>query len=295
MNYRLLRNIFTSFVFFLLITPNISAQENAFRFYIEKYKKAAIDQMRRYGIPASITLAQGLLESDAGRSTLALEANNHFGIKCHNGWRGKTIYHDDDRKDDCFRKYNSVKESFEDHSIFLSTHQRYAFLFELKTTDYKGWARGLKQAGYATSATYSEKLISIIERYSLYQYDRKAIGSSGIKYFTHQPMISNGLLYIRLGVGETLKDIAKEFDISRAALRRYNEIDKRYVPESGSVIYLEKKKRKASKDYSLHVVRTGESLWSISQLYGVRMKVLIARNNLGKDNPLMEGAILKVR
>lgn len=289
------RNFISTLVVLFILSIRVSAQDYVFRSYVEKYKDVAVDQMRRYGIPASITLAQGLLESDAGRSTLAVEGNNHFGIKCHNDWRGRTLYHDDDRKNECFRRYSSAMDSFEDHSVFLATHQRYSFLFDLKRTDYKGWARGLKQAGYATSPTYPEKLITLVERYSLYKYDNPDGGSSERKIFYHQPMISNGLLYVRLGNKETLKDIAKEFDISRAALRRYNDLDRRYIPESGSVIYLEKKNRKSSKEYSMHVVRAGENLWSISQIYGVKMKVLISRNNLGEGNPLVEGMTLKVR
>lgn len=283
----------------LLVMPLfVVAQSNAHLQYIDKYKDLAVSQMKKYGIPASITLAQGLLESDAGRSMLAVEGNNHFGIKCHTDWTGKKMYHDDDRRDDCFRVYRNVEGSFEDHSLFLTTHSRYAFLFDLKTTDYVGWARGLKKAGYATNPAYAEKLIEIIERYNLDMYDKggkfqkenaAAVG------FAHQPYISNNLLYVRIGDGESLKEIAKEFDMTRMRLRRYNEINREYLPEPGSVIYLERKKSKADKQYQLHTVQSGESLWSISQLYGVRLKALMRRNGLDENSAIQVGQILEVR
>lgn len=283
----------------LLVMPLfVVAQSNAHLQYIDKYKDLAVSQMKKYGIPASITLAQGLLESDAGRSMLAVEGNNHFGIKCHTDWTGKKMYHDDDRRDDCFRVYRNVEGSFEDHSLFLTTHSRYAFLFDLKTTDYVGWARGLKKAGYATNPAYAEKLIEIIERYNLDMYDKggkfKKENAAAVG-FAHQPYISNNLLYVRIGDGESLKEIAREFDMTRMRLRRYNEINREYVPEPGSVIYLERKKGKADKQYQLHTVQSGESLWSISQLYGVRLKALMRRNGLDENSAIQVGQILEVR
>lgn len=283
----------------LLVMPLfVVAQSNAHLQYIDKYKDLAVSQMKKYGIPASITLAQGLLESDAGRSMLAVEGNNHFGIKCHSDWTGKKMYHDDDRRDDCFRVYRNVEGSFEDHSLFLTTHSRYAFLFDLKTTDYVGWARGLKKAGYATNPAYAEKLIEIIERYNLDMYDKggkfKKENAAAVG-FAHQPYISNNLLYVRIGDGESLKEIAKEFDMTRMRLRRYNEINREYLPEPGSVIYLERKKGKADKQYQLHTVQSGESLWSISQLYGVRLKALMRRNGLDENSAIQVGQILEVR
>lgn len=287
----------------LLVVPFITmAQSNAHLQYIEKYKNLAVSQMKKYGVPASITLAQGLLESDAGRSMLAVEGNNHFGIKCHSDWTGKKMYHDDDRRDDCFRVYRNAEGSFEDHSLFLTTHSRYAFLFDLKPTDYKGWARGLKKAGYATNPAYAEKLIEIIERYDLDKYDK----GGGVRWnshtsgpddiiFAHQPYISNDLLYIKMGYDESLKDIAKEFEMTRMRLRRYNEIDRGYMPEPGSVIYLERKKGRADRQYQVHTVRSGESLWSISQLYGVRLKSLMRRNGLDENSVIKVGQILEVR
>ena len=157
-------------LFCALLALSLSAQ-SVQQQYIEKYAPVAVAEMQRSGVPASITLAQGLLESGSGRSTLATKGNNHFGIKCHSKWTGDTIHADDDRKNECFRKYKSADESFRDHSDFLRYSDRYKFLFELERTDYKGWAYGLKQAGYATDPTYASKLIKYVEDYNLSRYD----------------------------------------------------------------------------------------------------------------------------
>ena len=153
----------------MVISQNMTWNQR-YKDYFDKYKDVAVEQMLKYHIPASITLAQGVLESGAGKSELATRANNHFGIKC-NGWTGRKSYHDDDEMNECFRAYDNVYESYRDHSVFLTTSKRYSSLFELKLTDYKGWARGLKACGYATSPTYANKLIEIIQLYKLYQYD----------------------------------------------------------------------------------------------------------------------------
>lgn len=290
-------SVLIAFVLFLVLPASVAAQTRnaAFESYIDKYKDMAISQMNKYHIPASITLAQGLLESDAGRSTLAVEGNNHFGIKCHSDWTGKTLYHDDDRASECFRKYQNPSASFEDHSIFLASGKRYEFLFAFDQTDYKSWAYGLKKAGYATSPTYATNLIRIIETYELYQYDGKTGRSKAPSQLKHQPYISNGLLYVIFQDGETLWDISQEFDVSRYRLRHFNEIDRKYLPDPGSVIYLERKKGSAAKQYKTHVVQSGESLWDIAQLYGVRMKALIRKNHLDAENPLYVGMPLRVR
>jgi len=154
----------------LLLVFHIAAQ-NKSELYIKKYKDIAISEMNSYGIPASITLAQGILESGNGESRLAVDGNNHFGIKCHNNWNGETIIEDDDEKGECFRKYSNVGDSFRDHSLFLKERSRYEFLFEYKITNYKKWARGLKKAGYATNPKYASLLINIIKKYNLTQYD----------------------------------------------------------------------------------------------------------------------------
>ena len=203
--------------------------------YINQYKDIAIGQMHKYHIPASITLAQGLLESGAGKSELAHKANNHFGIKCHS-WDGKRIYHDDDKKGECFRVYKSAKDSYEDHSIFLSTGSRYAFLFKYSETDYVAWARGLKRAGYATSPTYADKLIDIIERYNLDQYDRIQQSSKPKVLNPHTPYIANDIVYIVARQGDTMQSIADEFGIAKRKLIIYNDLYRGYVPVKGDII-----------------------------------------------------------
>ena len=265
--------------------------------YIKKYRDIAVEEMRKYHIPASITLAQGLLESGAGQSTLARKSNNHFGIKCGRDWDGKSVRYDDDARNECFRAYKHPKQSYEDHSKFLASRSRYAFLFKLKITDYKGWAKGLKKAGYATDRRYAQRLIDIIELYDLHQYDTK----KGLKWMKdnpnpHQPYIANGLVYIVVRPGDTWKSISKEFDVSRKKLRKYNDLYKGYVLQPGDILYLEKKNRKADKEHVVHVLRAGESMYSISQKYGIRLKNLYKRNKMEPDSPAPEvGTILRLR
>jgi LysM repeat protein len=265
--------------------------------YIKKYRDIAVEEMKKYHIPASITLAQGLLESGAGQSTLARKSNNHFGIKCGSDWKGKSVRHDDDERNECFRAYKHPKQSYEDHSKFLVSRPRYASLFKLKITDYKGWARGLKKAGYATNPRYAEQLIGIIELYDLDRYDKKG----GLKWMKknpnpHQPYIANGLLYIVVRSGDTWKSISKEFDISQSKLREYNDLYKGYNLQVGDILYLEKKKRKASKDNIVHVLRSGESMYTVSQKYGIRLKNLYKLNKMSPEDPAPAlGTILRLR
>lgn len=172
------------FLFSLLLGLSVFSQSKT-DLYIEKYAELAVSEMQEFGIPASITLSQGILESGNGESYLATQGKNHFGIKCH-GWEGEEIFADDDAENECFRKYKRVKQSYRDHSEFLTTHSRYSSLFDLKITDYKGWAKGLKKAGYATSPTYADKLISIIERYDLQRFDKGISGQNKQELFvTH--------------------------------------------------------------------------------------------------------------
>ena len=216
--------------------PTSTAGKDAYSAYIARYSDMAVDQMKQYGIPASITLAQGLLESDAGRSTLASKCNNHFGIKCHNDWKGRKMYHDDDERQECFRCYGSPEDSYRDHSLFLVNGARYKDLFKLGATDYKGWAKGLKAAGYATSPTYAQKLIELIERYGLDRYDTR----NGVRLkpgqLPHQPLLVNGQRCVRLREGETLKDIAREYGMQLRLLRRFNEVDRKFTPPVGTLI-----------------------------------------------------------
>lgn len=294
--------LFLLFIISVSLSGNTTAQNRnrLYMQYIDTYKDLAISHQKKYKIPASITLAQGLLESGAGTGTLARKSNNHFGIKCHNKWAGARVYHDDDAKGECFRKYNHPKESYEDHSLFLTRNMRYAQLFELKSTDYKGWARGLQRCGYATDKAYASKLIQIIELYDLYQYDRKGRTSQDIPqlpkgYAPHQVYRSSGLYYVEARPGDKLENIGKEFGLSVKKLCNYNEIPKDYPLDQGMVIYLEKKNKKADRAYKQHVVSAGESMHDISQMYGMRIKYLYKLNN--KDNGYVpaEGDVLILR
>ena len=261
----------------------------AYQTYINQYKDLAIEQMLRYRIPASITLAQGLFESAAGRSDLVRQGNNHFGIKCHN-WTGPTQYHDDDARGECFRAYRNVRDSYEDHSKFLTSGARYAFLFKLKITDYKGWARGLKKAGYATDPSYANRLITIIEDYELYKYDNQGMGRREARKWEkeikkkpwllnpHQVYIANGLAYVVARDGDSFELLGGEFDISWKKLVDCNDLHREYTLEAGDIIYLKKKNKKAQKPYTVHIVRDGDSMHSISQKYGIRLKYLYKMN-----------------
>ena len=279
------------------LTLQAQTRNKQYEDYIKKYRELAVEEMKKYHIPASITLAQGLLESGAGQSTLARKSNNHFGIKCGGDWTGKTVSHDDDARGECFRAYKHPKDSYEDHSKFLAGRPRYASLFKLKITDYKGWARGLKKAGYATNPRYADQLIGIIELYELYKYDEK----NYLKWIKknpnpHQTYIANDLLYIVVRAGDSWKSISKEFDISQKKLRKYNDLYKGYALQVGDILYLEKKNKKADKEHIVHVLRAGESMYSVSQKYGIRLKNLYKMNKMDADDPAPEvGTILRLR
>ena len=272
------------------------AQSNAYLQYIETYKIMAIDQMQRYRIPASITLAQGLIESDAGRSTLATVANNHFGIKTGGLWNGPYILRNDDAPNEKFRKYKSAAESYEDHSRFLSTRGRYSSLFNLKLTDYSSWATGLKAAGYATNPRYAEILIGIIERYNLAQYDRMRLvypnGGAKQRARVERPVyLCNDLVYVVAKRGDDFAAIAYDTGISESKLRKYNEVGKEYMLAEGDVVFLAKKKKHVAEPLrmKLHTVQPGESMYSISQRYGIRLKYLYKWNLFPKDYELSVG------
>ena len=295
-----------SIALFLALSGSAQVRWNqVYQQYINQYKDIAIEQMKRYHIPASITLAQGLFESGAGRSELTRRGNNHFGIKCH-GWTGRTTYHDDDKNNECFRAYDSAYESFEDHSKFLAGSQRYRSLFSLKQTDYKGWARGLKDAGYATNPQYANKLIEIIQLYKLYQYDTakgydkfmtEHARDHAVNGDLHIIKAFNKNYYIIVRKGDTFKSIAEEIGISYRKIAKYNERDKRDQLEEGEIIWLKKKQRKAPKDYKgrLHYVRAGESMYSIAQKYGIRLKNLYKMNDFEPDHQIRVGEGLRLR
>ena len=279
------------------LTLQAQTRNKQYEAYIKKYRELAVEEMKKYHIPASITLAQGLLESGAGQSALARKSNNHFGIKCGSDWYGKTVSHDDDARGECFRAYKHPKDSYEDHSKFLAGRPRYASLFNLNITDYKGWARGLKKAGYATNPRYADQLIGIIELYELYKYDDK----NYLKWIKknpnpHQTYIANDLLYIVVRAGDSWKSISQEFDISQKKLRKYNDLYKGYALQVGDILYLEKKNKKADKEHIVHVLRAGESMYSISQKYGIRLKNLYKLNKMDEDDPTPKtGTILRLR
>ncbi|MBR6445690.1 MAG: glucosaminidase domain-containing protein [Prevotella sp.] len=265
--------------------------------YVNQYKDIAIHEMRRYNIPASITLAQGILESGAGSSELCRKGNNHFGIKCH-GWSGRAVYHDDDESQECFRAYDSAKESFEDHSRFLATSARYKRLFQLSRTDYKSWAYGLKECGYATNPQYAQKLIQLIELYQLHQYD-----SPDSKHHPTMPVqdqhiirIYNKNLYVVAQNGDTFKSIAEEVGLSYRKLAKYNERNRNDRLVEGDIVYLKKKQKRADKAFKKtpHVVQAGESMYSIAQKYGIRLKSLYKKNHLNPDHQIKVGDRLKV-
>ena len=189
----------------VIIIPKILNTED----YVKYYSNIAMDEMVQFGIPASITLAQGILESGAGKGRLAVQANNHFGIKCHD-WNGKKIYHDDDKEQECFRKYDNPEYSYRDHSLFLTNRVRYSFLFDFKRDDYKQWAKGLKKAGYATDPKYPQKLIDLIERYELYKYDNIVLKKKNRQY--------------KVKRGDTLYSISEKFNMSVSSIKRLNNL-----------------------------------------------------------------------
>ncbi len=297
------------FLFFSLCWAFVStfgqtlSRNSVFQQYFETYDDIAVEQMQKYGIPASITLAQGVLESGAGKSELATKGNNHFGIKC-NGWTGRRVYHDDDERNECFRAYNNAYQSYVDHSVFLRNSPRYSRLFNLKITDYKGWARGLKACGYATSPTYAHRLIEIIEVYELYKYDtgnRVSFDKFQVKQMElgdlRHVKAFNSNYYVIARKGDTYYTIGADADVSPRRLASFNERDVNDALEEGEIVWLKKKRRKAPKEFSLrpHQVKAGESMYSIAQLYGIRLKNLYKLNDLPADYRIKVGDFLWVR
>lgn len=282
----------------LSLVYSIEMRGDIYEDYINSYADMAQAQQEEYGIPASIILAQGLLESSAGRSRLASEGNNHFGIKCHADWEGETMLRDDDRPNECFRVYSNAAESYRDHSLFLK-RPRYSSLYDLQITDYPGWARGLRECGYATDPNYADKLISIIERYALYTYDdptltnpeetvafiRETLSSS------HPVRRSNGLHYVVAFPGDTYASIAKEFGMSEKKLKEYNDSKEKKVKEWEEV-YLEPKSDEAPEGARSATIGEGENMRSISQRYGIKLSVLKGLNKKAKDKP---GTVLRLR
>jgi len=281
------------YLIIILITFSVSAQELSSEDYIQKFHKIAIDEMHSYGIPASITLAQGILESGNGNSQLSKKSKNHFGIKCHKGWEGKKVYHDDDEENECFRKYRKVSDSYRDHSEFLKNRYRYSFLFDYKMTDYKSWAKGLKKAGYATNPHYADKLIELIERFDLAQYDnanksgKRKVKKPKRKERKKIRKSENGLKYVLSEKGDDFDKIAREHSMWMWELLKYNDVNRNQNLSDGMVVYLEQKKSKSKTEF--HIVENGETLYSISQLHGVQLVKLRHKNRIDKDQDVQEG------
>ena len=272
--------------------------------YIETWKDQAILQMQLHGIPASITLAQGILESADGNSALAKYANNHFGIKCHD-WEGETYIQDDDTYNECFRKYDEASQSYNDHSQFLLTRSRYSFLFNYKSNDYENWAHGLKKAGYATNPQYGNLLIQIIEDHDLSQYDKMNSVSSKevvsevkvvatLTKVKHEVEVhDNNIKYIEVKHGDTFQKIADEFEMGLWQIYKYNDLNKSDVLQEGDIIYLQPKRNSAKVD--LYTVKKGDSMKKISQLYGVKLKKIYKKNNMEPGTEPEVGQVLWLR
>ena len=322
LNFNTIRTIIkgaaAAIILLLAVLPGYGQQRMTRQEYIDRYKDAAIQYMKTHGIPASITLAQGCLESADGNSDLAVKANNHFGIKCHNDWKGPTYYKKgDDPGKSCYRKYRNASESFKDHSDFLRYGQRYAFLFDLEITDYKGWSHGLKKAGYATDPKYAQKLIKIIEDYRLYSFDRelsaKAEENRNIlppspneimkvmelnpartsllyKYSRNRTIYQrNGVPYILAGDMDTYETLAEEYNLFTRELLRYNDLKDPVDLVPGTVVYLQRKKAKAQKHMEIHIAVDGDTYYDIAQKYGVRMKKLFKYNDYRDGDILHTG------
>ncbi len=290
----------------------VAADDTPQERYIARYSGIAVSEMKRTGVPASITLAQGMLESRYGLSSMATDGNNHFGIKCHNDWKGKRMYYDDDARGECFRVYRSAEESFRDHSDFLRYWDRYKFLFELKPTDYKGWAKGLKKAGYATDPAYATKLIKIIEDYRLYRFDtgsagevvevpqaplrlekasvQKLAASESYTFSLSRPMFKrNGVRFVYSQPGETWESIAASYNLFLKEILRFNDLSEASALPQGTVVYLQKKKRQAAPGMEMYVFSEGENLRDVCQRFAVQKAKILKLNGLSSDYVPQEG------
>ena len=315
------------FILTFLIVPLVFSQtkDELVKKYVSEYSDISIREMKKSGVPASITMAQGLLESAYGKSRLAVSANNHFGIKCKRTWKGKTIRHDDDSAQECFRSYDSADESYRDHSRFLKDNSRYAFLFDYDPYDYESWAHGLKKAGYATNPKYAYLLIDLIDRYNLSSLDKgnaviikgKVVPKStkvviqekhvptrcevekleirkalyicgGLKVYK-----TNGVDYVLTVDGDTYTSLSKRLGMSA---RRLSKLNDTYADARvGDVVYIKSKSSKADKKYTVHVVKNGDKLYDISQKYAVKLRKLAKRNGKGANDELSVGERIRLR
>lgn len=275
--------------------------------YIQEYTPYALKSQSKFGIPVAITLAQGLLESGAGNSILARDANNHFGIKCHNAWRGDRIFHTDDAPDECFRAYDTAQDSFDDHAQYLSSQKRYQSLFGINPSNYKAWARGLQKAGYATDKEYANKLIKIIEDYQLhrisdgnipseYAYDTPRDNPRKTPTSLKRELLTGyGLLYVIAKENDDIATIARELGVNEKDLLEYNDYPTGYPLQKGDIIYLQMKLKRAMPPHYEHVIKVGESMHSIAQLYGIQLKALYEMNHLNEEYTPQVGDLLRLR
>jgi len=294
-------NIFSISVFLLCVHPG-TAQKYTAKDYIETFKEDAVKEMYLNKIPASIVLAQAMFESANGNSELAKNANNHFGIKCKKEWSGDSYAKDDEEEKECFRKYNSVLESYTDHSNFLKSRPRYQFLFEIPVSDYKAWCLGLKEAGYATDPKYAKRLIDIIEKYKLYELDQHppiekpefpGMNMEVPEMDIREVYRFNRGKFIITKQGDSFFKIASEFNIELEKLLEFNDIKKGDKIEIGQKLFLEPKRDKAKEPY--HVVQKGETLRQISQIHGIKLSILCKNNHLKPESELKPGEILYLR
>jgi len=295
--------------------------------YINSYKGLAVSEMNRTGIPASITLAQGIIESDCGHSTLAQQGNNHFGIKCHDDWKGPTIKHTDNSRNECFRKYARAEDSFYDHSDFLKTVPRYTFLFNLNVTDYKAWAQGLKKAGYATNPDYANMLIRTVEENGLSYFDHgfnmstltvvksdsirkttvthssdstkksSSISNGNLSVLARVPRImeNNRIQYIIVKDGDTREKLENEFQLLRWELAKYNELHNDFIPVPGQILYLQPKRDKAEAGKEYYNTTEGDTMYLVSQKYGIKLKKLYEMNRMEEGSEPGAGKKLWLR
>ena len=317
-------------VLLMSITLWAQSRNASYEAYIEQYRHLAIEQQRLHAIPAAITMAQALLESAAGKSELATKANNHFGIKCTSDWPGKTYQYNDERTNECFRHYATAQDSYEDHSLFLK-RKRYESLFALSVGDYKGWAQGLKDCGYATDPKYPEKLIRIIELYDLNRltFDESLVRSDAVNSKTihldddstdvhfieqdslsHSPMLvmedlqlyhnhlsgyRNGVRFVVAGPNETYASLALFLNMYERTLRKYNDaLDTRELKQ-GDIVYIYPKKNRAERRYPTHYFKGNETAWDIAQKYGIKLKSLYKLNGIPYGTVLTTHQYLELR
>ena len=315
-----MKKILTCLVAVCAMAAGLMAQTDPKEDYIKKYAPVAVSEMKRTGVPASITLAQGLLESGAGKSRLATQANNHFGIKCHKNWTGKTISHDDDAKGECFRSYDKAEESFRDHSDFLRYNDRYKFLFDYDPTDYRSWCFGLKKAGYATDPKYATKLIDLVETYNLHRYDNVKVEvvspeklerpvvvpvtkQTSLKFNeeyifeVNRPVYKvNGVDFVYAKAGDTYASLAGQYNLYLKEILRFNDLTEERDLTPGEMVYIRAKKNRTARGLDMYIVNEdGEDLRSICQRFGVRMKSVVRRNKLKDGDTLAKDQELKLR